>query len=531
MLVHAALITVTTALLHLSVVQSAPQSPHLIFIVADDLGWNDVGYHNPDIISPNIDKLAGSGIRLNQSYVQPLCSPSRSAFMTGVYPFRMGLQHMVIGESQDVCAPLNRKFFPQILKENGYMTHMIGKWHLGFCKWECTPTYRGFDSFYGFYSGGEDYYTHVYPNGYDYRYNLTVNTEAAGNYSTYEFAARAEQIIQDHDQAKPLYLYMPFQSVHMPLQSVHILLQVGTHMLYLYMPFQSVHMPLQVPDKYLEMYPNIKNKNRKALSAMVTSLDDAIGRVVTALQDKDMYQNSIIVFTADNGGWTIFGGNNYPLRGGKVTIFEGGTRAAAFIHSPLLKQTGVIYDGMMHAVDWFPTLASALGITYNDSLDQDGVDQWEAITTLAPSKRSEIVYNMDYHPAPVEGQSAIRFGDYKLIEGYPGLYQGWYKPDSVDQGVEISAGQLANMTLDTPAVQELMRSGQPQSLAKNHYLFNLKDDPTEHNNLYDKLPEVVQQLQERLAEQRKRYVPPNFPPNSPKANPKHFGGVWSPGWC
>ncbi|RUS68842.1 hypothetical protein EGW08_023395, partial [Elysia chlorotica] len=384
----------------------------------------------------------------------------------------------------------------------------LSRWHLGFCKWECTPTYRGFDSFFGFYSGAEGYYTHQMRE-----FNCLINQldtilqPILTNYycPQYDFASRAEQIIQAHDQTKPLYMYMPFQ---------------------------SVHMPLQVPDKYLEMYPNITNKNRKALSAMVTSLDDAIGRVVKALQDKDLYKDSIIVFTADNGGWTIYGGNNYPLRGGKVTVFEGGTRAAAFIHSPLLAKTGVTHDGMMHAVDWFPTLASALGITYSDSLDQDGVDQWEAITTLGPSKRTEIVYNMDYHPFPAEGQSAIRVGDYKLIEGFPGLYPGWYKPDSVDQGLNISTGYLTNLSPDSSTVRGWMKSALGESsLKEQKFLFNLKDDPTEHNNLYDKQPDIVKQLQGRLAEQMKRYVPPNFPGNDPKANPKHFGGVWSPGWC
>ncbi|KAK3801923.1 hypothetical protein RRG08_004789 [Elysia crispata] len=360
---------------------SAP-SPHLIFILADDLGWNDVGYHNPDIISPNIDLLADTGIKLNQSYMQPLCSPSRAALMSGLYPFRLGLQHIVIDQEQPVCLPLGRKLLPQVLQDNGYRTHMVGKWHLGFCNWACTPTYRGFESFYGFHSHSEDYYTHSYSGYSDYWFNKTVNKASSGTYSAHDFATRAEQIIGSHDPNSSLFLYLAFQNVHMPLQA---------------------------PDEYLDLYQDITDNKRKLFSGLVTAMDDAVGRVVTALIDRDLYTDSIIVFSSENGGWTLFGGNNFPLRGGKFSLFEGGTRVPAFVHSPLLRNTGLTYAGIIHAVDWFPTLLSAAGILPRESpSDLDGVDQWEAITAMSPSRRSEVVYNLDYHPLPIQGRAAIR---------------------------------------------------------------------------------------------------------------------------
>ncbi|KAK0065509.1 arylsulfatase B, partial [Biomphalaria pfeifferi] len=325
-------------ILSASLCWALPPRPHLVFIVADDLGWNDIGYHNPDIISPTIDTLAYSGIILNQTYVQPLCSPSRSAILTGVYPFRLGTQHLVILNDQEVCVPLTRSLLPQVLKSNGYNTHMVGKWHLGFCKWECTPTFRGFDTYYGYYNADEDYYSKITDKGIDFRINTTVGKEAVGNYSAYQYATRAEEIIKSHDPDTPLFLYLPFQ---------------------------NVHEPLEVPNKYLKLYPNISDENRRNLSAMVTALDDAIARVVTALKTYDLYNNTLIVFTADNGGWTLYGGNNYPLRGGKFTIFEGGTRVPAFLHGPMLQTQGKVYNGMMHAVDWFATLVKALNISYN----------------------------------------------------------------------------------------------------------------------------------------------------------------------
>ncbi|XP_059170477.1 arylsulfatase B-like [Physella acuta] len=395
----------------LGVSRSKPASPHILFIVTDDLGWNDVGFHNPDIISPNIDALARKGTILNNSYVQPLCSPSRAAIMTGVFPYRYGLSHMVITDRQDVCVPTNMTMFPKILKAHGYSTHMIGKWHMGFCKWDCTPTYRGFDTFYGFYSPAIDYYTKQIDNGFDFRDNENVDKAVVGGYMTDQLADRVNKIINENNPDNPLFMFIAFN---------------------------SVHDPLQVPQPYLDKYPNIRDKNRRFISGMVTSLDDNIGRITKTLKDKGMFNDTIIVFTSDNGGWTYFGGNNWPLRGGKLTIFEGGTRVPAFVHAPMLKEgKGKIYNGMIHAVDWFPTLLKAAGIASHDE-KLDGVDQWDAIKSMTKSKRTEFVYNLDYHPFPLQGQAAIRLKDYKLIEGFPGTHQCWYQPDHPYQGPNLT---------------------------------------------------------------------------------------------
>ncbi|CAG5119578.1 unnamed protein product [Candidula unifasciata] len=476
--------------------------PNIVFIVADDLGWNDVGFNNPDIISPNIDGLAKSGIILNQTYVQPLCSPSRSALMTGMYPFRLGLQHVVILAYQNVCMPLNLTTLPEVLKKEGYATHIVGKWHLGMCRWECTPTYRGFDSFYGYYNAEEDYYTKDVGGGYDFRDNKRVATEANGTYSTDLYVERFKTIIANHKQDTPLFLYLPFQ---------------------------NVHAPLEVPDKYYNMYPNIRDHDRRTFSGMVTALDDAVGEVVSALQQKGLYDNTLIVFTADNGGWVTFGGNNYPLRGGKVTVFEGGTRAVAFVHGPMFQKTGVRYDGLSHIVDWFPTLVEAAGSSYKDPT-QDGVSQWKSLLSLSlPSGRDEVVYNLDYSEFPEQGKAAIRVGDYKLIAGYPGLYPDWYKPAQAHMSsvtrVDNAVSNKGTRVARTPGEQ--VTSAAP----KNFYLFNLKDDPTEHNNIYDSHPDIVSNLTARLQAHMSRYVPPNYPPPDPASDPAKWGGAWSPGWC
>ncbi|RUS76366.1 hypothetical protein EGW08_015872, partial [Elysia chlorotica] len=256
-----------------AVVQAeSPKKLNIVFVVADDLGWNDIGFNNPQIRTPHLDQLAREGVILNQNYVQPLCSPSRASLMTGVYPFRLGLQHGVILRGQPVCVPLNRTLLPEVLQRAGYATHIVGKWHMGFCDWRCTPTYRGFDTFYGFLNSMEEYYTKTYHGGFDFRDQKRVVRSANGTYSTYLYTERIRKIIREHDTSQPLFLYLPFQ---------------------------NVHEPLEVPKNYSELYPNIHDKDRKIFSGMVTALDDAVGDVVANLKSRGIYNNTLIVFTAD----------------------------------------------------------------------------------------------------------------------------------------------------------------------------------------------------------------------------------------
>ncbi|KAL5004414.1 hypothetical protein ScPMuIL_017870 [Solemya velum] len=462
--------------------------PHIVFIVADDLGWNDLGFRNPDMITPNIDKLAVGGVILNQSYVQPVCSPSRHAFMTGYYPFKAGLQHMVIFHGQAVCSPTNMAFLPQQLKKLGYATHAVGKWHLGFCNWNCTPTYRGFDSFFGYYNSKEDYYTHELVGYLDLHDNKQPDFDYKGNYSTDVFAKRAVDIINRHDADTPLFLYLPFQ---------------------------AVHEPIEVPKYWENFYPNIKTVGRRQFCGMVTAMDNAIGEVVGVLKQRGLYEDTLIVFTSDNGGWPQRHGNNWPLRGGKITIWEGGTRVSAFVHGAGLQKTGYTYDGMIHAVDWHPTILSAAGGTPAEGID--GLNQWPSISTGSKSARSEFIYNLDDCLPAQQGRAAIRIGDYKLMVGNPGLYSDWYRPEQITDHVsEDDAPCKAKGRL---AKEEIVR------------LYNLKDDPTEHFNLASALPDVVEKLLARMMYYHKQMVPAKYPAVSPSSDPKYFNNTWSPGWC
>ncbi|CAH1273824.1 ARSB [Branchiostoma lanceolatum] len=451
--------------------------PHIIFIVADDLGWNDVGWHNPDVKTPVLDQLAHDGVILNQTYVNYVCTPSRTAFMTGYFPYHVGMQHGAMLPEQPAGVPSKFTFLPEKLKELGYSTHVVGKWHLGFCNWNYTPTYRGFDSFYGFYNGQDDYYKHTVLGGLDLRDDKEVVKTKDGEYSTYFFTDRIVDIIEKNPLGLPLFLYLPFQ---------------------------NVHEPLQVPKRFEDMYSNVQNENRRIFLGMVSAMDEAIGNVTMAMKKAGLWDNTLLIFTADNGGWPLFSGNNFPLRGGKITLWEGGTRASAFVHGKMLQKTGYTSDEMIHAVDWFPTILAAAGGTADPGMD--GVSQLDTLVSGQPSPRTEFVYNID-DDFPTK-QGAIRVGDYKLIEGYAGKPDGWIRPD--------------NLTDSQPD------SGDPIT---GTWLFNLKDDPTEHHNLADTMPDKLKEMQGKLEDYRMTIVPAIWPKNDPKGNPKHWDGAWSPGWC
>ncbi|XP_067663023.1 arylsulfatase B-like isoform X2 [Haliotis asinina] len=396
--------------------------------------------------------------------------------MTGYYPYHTGLQHNAIHPLTPEYVPDNFTMLPQKLKELGYATHAVGKWHLGFCNWKYTPTMRGFDSFLGYYNGGEDYYTRVRDDGFDFRFNDTVARNYSGPYSAMTFTARAEEIIRTHDKTKPLYLYLPFQ---------------------------SVHAPLQVPQRFEDMYRNINTKQRRTYCGMVSALDEAIGNITQALRDSGLIDNLLLVFTTDNGGPTNAGANNLPLRGAKWTLWEGGTKGTAFVYSKtLFQKLNYTNTGMIHAVDWFPTLLHLAGGRPDPGLD--GVNQWDMLSRNSPSNRTEFVYNID----DLKNNSAIRYGDLKLIYGKPGDYNDWYPLPKLDEDIQVD-------NKNWPLYQ----------------LYNITADPTERHDLATEFPDLLASMKQRLEAWRQSMVPAHNLHADPKGDPKNWGGIWSPGWC
>lgn len=375
-----------------SLASAQSKQPNIVYILADDLGWKDVGFQGSDIKTPNLDKLAEQGVRFTQFYAQPMSTPTRAALMTGRYPFRYGLQTIVIPSAHTWGLPTDEWLLPQALSEAGYYTAIVGKWHLGHGDQKYWPRQRGFDFQYGPLIGEIDYFTHEQHGVLDWYKNNEKSMDKG--YSTTLIGNEAVNLINGHDASKPLYLYLTFNAPHTPYQA---------------------------PAEYLDQYKNIADQHRRAYAGSITAMDDQIGRVIAVLEKKGMRENTLIVFQSDNGGTrnAMFTGetdmskaiipcDNGPYREGKGTLYEGGTRVVAFANWPGHLKPGVV-DGMMHVVDMYPTLAGLAGAKLGKNKPLDGLDMWPTISQGKPSPRTEIVYNVE----PFRG--GVREGDWKLI--------------------------------------------------------------------------------------------------------------------
>lgn len=360
---------------------AADDRPNIVFLLADDLGYADCGFNGgTEIATPHLDALAADGVVLESFYVQPVCSPTRGALMTGRYPIRLGLQVGVIRPWAEYGLPLEERTLADALCEAGYRTAICGKWHLGSYDEAYWPNARGFDHAYGHLFGAIDYFTHIRDEQLDwYRNGQPLDEEG---YSTHLLADEAVTFINDHDKAKPFFLYVPFNAVHTPLQS---------------------------PEKYLAPYADLPNR-RRTLAGMLAAMDEAVGEIVQAIDDNGLMEQTLFIFSSDNGGFQPGQvTDNTPLRAGKGTLYEGGVRVCAFAtwngHLP----AGERNNEMLHIVDWYPTLIGLADGSLEQERPLDGLDMWATLSERAPTPHAEILLNSN----PSSG--AIRVGDWKLI--------------------------------------------------------------------------------------------------------------------
>jgi arylsulfatase A-like enzyme len=424
----------------------AAERPNIVLFLADDLGWADVGWHGGEIMTPQLDKLAMEGARLEQFYVLPVCSPTRAALLTGRYPIRHGLQLSVVRPWAQYGLPLDERTLPQALKEAGYRTAIAGKWHLGHFRPEYLPTRRGFDLQYGHYNGAINYMTHDRDGGHDWHRNDTENRDAG--YSTILLGDEAVRIIESQDKNMPLFLYVPFN---------------------------APHSPLQISDEYRRFYPNIADKQRQTFAAMVHCLDEQVGRVVDAIEKRSMTSNTLFLFSSDNGGQLDQSGTNGPLRAGKGTLYEGGTRVAALANWKGKIQPGTVVNEPMHIVDWYPTLLKLAGVSIEQPLKLDGLDIWPTITQNKPTPHDAILINS------IPESGAIRMGDWKLV---------------------VNGSIRAN---DLEIVKKNSKAATAESVNE---LFNLAQDPFEKTSLASEHPNKVAELQARLNVYAREAIPP-----------------------
>lgn len=470
---------------------AAATPPHIVFFLVDDWGWNDVGYHRAEnncssreIQTPNIDSLVQQGVELDRHYVFKFCSPTRSSLQSGRLPVHVNDLNaaMTINNPKDPVSgfagiPRNMTGMAEVMKRGGYATHMVGKWDAGMATVDHTPQGRGYDTSLNYFSHANDYYTY-----HDYC-NKTIadlwNTDdgagkiADGSYEEILFFNRVKETLEAHDPATPLFLFYAF----------HI-----------------VHAPLEVPQAYLDKFSFITDsETRQKYHAMVYYMDEVVGNVTAILRSKGMWDNTLIVSSADNGGPVYPGGgaNNYPLKGGKMNVWEGGVRVNAYASGGLIPAgvRGTKLDQYIHGADWYATFARLAGQDPTDHRAAaaglppiDSLDVWPVVSgQVATSPRTEI-----HHTA-----NSITVGDWKIVTGEE-AQDGWEGP-VYPNGTKPQGG--------IPGVKHCGAG----------CLFNVKEDPHEHEEVSSLYPDKLAELQAALAKANQTLFNPDRGLNNPAA--------------
>jgi arylsulfatase A-like enzyme len=369
---------------------TAPK-PHIVMFVSDDMGWNEVGYHGSKIATPHIDGLAKEGVQLDRFYVHPICSPTRTALMTGRSPARFGITG-AIGRG---VVPLDEHFLPQTFQKAGYQTFMVGKWHLGERSDDYAPNARGFDHFFGFHGGGINYYTTEGSRARGWFRN--GQSVAPQGYSTDLLADEAIKLLKNRNKKKPVFLYLPFNAPHQPAQA---------------------------SERLLEKYRKLGFFGRRVGQAgAIEAMDAAIGRVLATIEAEGISKETLVMFFCDNGsgggrrGSTALPGQ-LALRGGKGSVLEGGIRVPAVLRWPGVIRAGTKCNQLISAQDLLPTFAAAAGIKSANQKPLDGINCWPAIVQNKAVKRPPVIVAGPF------GDFAVLHDQWKLtwVQGQVSLY-------------------------------------------------------------------------------------------------------------
>ncbi len=371
---------------------ASEKKPNIIFILGDDIGWGDVGYHGSEIKTPIIDQLAAEGKRFRRHYVAPTCTPTRVGLMTGRYPSRYGVLSPAYGDIFDK----DTVTMAAALGDCGYETSISGKWHMGSPP-NCLPRKYGFKSSYGYFHGQIDPYTHLYKNG-----------EACWH--------RNDELLEEKGHATDL----------ITDEAVRVIEASGDKPFFLYVAYSVPHYPLDEPEEWTAMYDGVfEEPSRRIYAASMTHMDHGIGRIMDALKRSGLRERTLVVFSSDNGGqesWqsdeqyhgryaekphTVLG-DNLPLRGWKGDVYEGGIRVPALANWPGVLKPGTVKEPI-HIVDWMATFCGLAGYKPKHDLKWDGHDIWPLLIRGEKGGKPRVFY------WKTPNASAILRDDWKLV--------------------------------------------------------------------------------------------------------------------
>lgn len=448
---------------------AADPAPNVVLILADDLGWADVGYNNPKVYSPNLDKLAGEGITFSQHYVMPQCTPTRVALMTGRYPGRFG--GAALQASNDPAFPIGTPTIASMLQKSGYRTALTGKWHLGSSA-DHGPNQFGFESSYGSLAGAVGMYDHRYRVGEFehtwHRDHRLIEGAENGIHATDLVTSEAIRVIEENDP-RPFFLYVPYHAVHTPLDERGSFADRPTQL-------DPANPNRWLDEDHIQWFNDpkglIQSENdpeKRLLLAAVHHLDHAVGKIVDALDRTEKRSNTLILFSSDNGPQVSWPGNAYPddlkltdfnqpipMRGKKVDVWEGGIHVPGFVNWPD-KLAPRRESTPMHIVDWYPTLSAIAGSKELPS-EVDGVNLQPLWFDKQPVESRDLYWTWNKRT----NRWALRHNDWKVVK----------------------YGRSA-----------------PQSPSE-WQLFHLVDDPTESRDLAANHPDRVRELHERFLAHR-----------------------------
>lgn len=448
---------------------SAASPPNILLFVADDVGWANVGWHSETAKTPCLTNALLAGIELHRAYAFVYCSPSRTALMTGRLPYHA--QQLNFPNSDTAQgAPLEFTFLSKRLQDAGYATHAVGKWHLGMASRQHLPVARGFDHALTFFEGSFDAFTKR--SCVDYMCALPVNDtwpEPNSPYDLWLDDGPAYDQVADQTHADTIF-------------ARHAVDVVARHAfaerpLFLYVAPKNGHTPLQVPDRFLEPFRDLADEDRRTYAAMVYHTDEVFGNVTDAFRRRGVWNDTLVIFTSDNGGplYSFYderstghaGANNWPLKGGKCSVAEGGVRVPAFVSGGVVprRMRGTRLDGYVHVADWLATIADLVGFDPADPSPTaprpvDSLSMWPYLTGAASSSpRSEVPLAIGFVFNDVAGldlngiqMDALIVGDMKVVFGtvLQAFRTGPLYPNATSDGVGV---------IDDRATMELCRLG------------------------------------------------------------------------